>query len=1011
MGSAKLMNELICPKCGHAVFLPLTKQGTYKCANCQQDIEFKGEKKLSLSLSDNFTVKTLAKAGIDVAEYAAKSETIKKGVIVISALAGVSSVPVIGAIGLFMAVVPGMLKDIADNKLFSDKSVQKQFESLYEKRIEEALKKGKNRDKGLKYFNFRLFFDRCREKCEVLYVALSNAQKSIDFLDKDSIEYIYNELGYTQNPTDEELANIIEVASEIQSKYKEDILKDPKLREAQVELKRLKEEKEVLDYLKKNADWVEAELAENKVKINECLERIKKLPIKADNAAYIRTYTKPLFFEEKESRLTLGSIYIDPSVERSNKKASEVIEDWYRNDDDHPTLFIFGSAGIGKSSLCSKIIADAAGKDIVSDADRLFDIPLEKIHIKALRGCVSLLKGFEYGTIKELIERIFAPSDLEIEYDNDLFILDGLDELVVLCPEFDMGELFKKLRGLETDDYKILITSREWNQFGLSIRDDHLPVKKLIWNEDDMNSWCDRYSIFKDLDAFCWCERFRGFYGSLEDDDDRKNVFRVPVLLYIAAHTNIDFDSDSSVCNIYDKAFRALLERKHIKRFEGKEAFIGSEDDLRRKVYWQYTKEIAYQMALSGRLYLSDTGDNTDNRISNAQKMTCNILGLDKSKGEKEIDFSIDNTEYLSVFQFAKSDDNGQSIEFVHKTVYEYFAAVKLFEDYFNNITTECTYKEVWRRIVQAFRYTDIEPDIMKYLAEMMHESESVNIDKFNESVFDGLKTYEIFHQFMTEKGISDYKDHTDEYMFIKICFSNLIQLLILIGYKNESYKEFSYDESILKKAFDTCFRDLLNVEYKIFYNFSNWCFKEIDIRGMKLLSCSFRNADLSNADLTGVIIDNEALIPESEEKAPNYCDANMEGTLLRGASIKYADFDNAKMKGTDMKGASLRRVSFVGADLQNVDLSASEIECVSFETADLRGAKLNGAIIFGTGFENADLRGADLRGIVFENLRGKQYFRGAKYNDKKTMSNRITLFPKRFDPKAAGMILDNSPY
>ncbi|MBE6873234.1 MAG: pentapeptide repeat-containing protein [Ruminococcus albus] len=1008
MGSAKLMNELICQKCGHSVFLPLANEGTYKCVNCQEDIEYKGDKKGFLSATDNELAKMLVKLGYDLGEEGLKSGTVGKLVVGAATAAGLASVPAIGAFGFLLASVPGVLKEITENKLFAEKTAQKQFEELFNKHLKKALKEGKKPD-NLKYYQFRLFFERCGQLSSVIMNKLIEENKNVDFFDEGTITYIYREF-YTDYPKDEELANIIEIALEIQSKYKEDINKDPKLREAFEELERLKKEKEILDYLKKNADWVEAELEENKVKINECLERIKKLPIKADNAAYIRTYTKPLFFEEKESRLTLGSIYIDPSVERSNKKASEVIEDWYRNDDDHPTLFIFGSAGIGKSSLCSKIIADAAGKDIVSDADRLFDIPLEKIHIKALRGCVSLLKGFEYGTIKELIERIFAPSDLEIEYDNDLFILDGLDELVVLCPEFDMGELFKKLRGLETDDYKILITSREWNQFGLSIKDDHLPLKKLIWNEDDMNSWCDRYSIFKDLDAFCWCERFRGFYGSLEDDDDRKNVFRVPVLLYIAAHTNIDFDSDSSVCNIYDKAFRALLERKHIQCFEGKEAFIGSEDDLRRKVYWQYTKEIAYQMALSGRLYLSDTGDNTDNRISNAQKMTCNILGLDKSKGEKEIDFSIDNTEYLSVFQFAKSDDNGQSIEFVHKTVYEYFAAVKLFEDYFNNITTECTYKDVWRRIIQAFRYTDIEPDIMKYLSEMMRKSESVNIDKFNESVFNGLKTYEIFHQFMTEKGISDYKNHTDEYMFIKICFSNLIQLLILIGYKNESYKEFSYYES-LKKAFDTCFRDLLNVEYKIFYNFSNWCFKEIDIRGMKLLSCSFRNADLSNADLTGVIIDNEALIPESEEKAPNYCDVNMEGTLLRGASIKYADFDNAKMKEADMKGASLRRVSFVGADLQNVDLSASEIERVSFEKADLRGAKLNGAIIFGTDFENADLRGADLRGIVFENLREKQYFRGAKYNDKKTMSNRITLFPKRFDPKAAGMILDNSPY
>ncbi len=1015
MGTTKLMNELVCPECGYTVFLPLTKKGTYECANCHENIEFKGGEKISLSLSDSFTIKTLAKAGIDVAEYAAKSETIKKGVIVLSAIAGVSSVSLIAVVGLFVAVVPGMLKDIAENKLFSDKSVQKQFESLYEKRLREALNKGKNRDKGLKYFHFRLYFDRCREKSDVLYVALSNAQKNIDFLDKDSIVYIYKELGYTQNPTDEELANIIKVAGEIQSKYKEDILKDPKLRESFEELERLKEEKEILDYLKKNAVWIEDKIVETNQKIDKVKSAIDNLPIKADNTAYIDAYLEPLFFEEDNRRLTLGRIYVDPSVEDSVKKASEVINEWYKNDDEHQTLLVLGSAGIGKSSLCSKIMADAVGKDIVNDADKLFDIPLDKVHIKALRGCVSILEGFKYGSIRELIEKIFAPSDMQIKYDNDLFILDGLDELAVLCPEFDMEKLFSKLKIHQPKHYKLLITSRETTHYGCVRKESHLAIEKLKWNEDDMNSWCDKYCNLKGLNAFYWCDRFRDFYGTLHDEDERKKVFCVPVILYIAAHANVDFSMNSSIVKIYNEAFRSLLYREHTSLFGDDDAFVEDGENLKRKVYWQYTKELAHQMAISGSLILSDTDDSSYSCIDAAQKMTCRLLGMDQSKSGEEIDFNIDNTEYLSVFQFARSDESGLSIEFVHKTVYEYFAAVKLYEDYFKDMTTECSYEDIWQRIVQAFRYTYIELDIMRYLAEMIINSKTVDKEKFYECVFDGIKRFEIYHQFALDKGISEYRAHTDEYMFKRICFSNLIKLLTLMDYRNEPYKVLNgYDyncDNKSKNGFDACFRELLDMSYETYYDFSNWCFEGIDIRGMKLYSCCLANANMSKAELSGALIDNEAIMPENDEKGMGSNNVNMESAILKGATIKYSRFDEAKMKMADMKGASLIGVSFVGADLRNVDLTASEIERVSFKESDLRDAKLKGAVIYCSSFENADLRGADLRGIDFAGLNGNHYFRGAKYNTDKTINGSKTLFPKWFDPKKNEMILDNTQY
>ena len=1004
MRSAKLMSELVCPNCGHSIFLPLTKEGTYKCVNCQEDIEYKGEKKSFLSATDNELAKMLVKLSYDLADNGLKSNTVKKLVIGTATTVGLANVTAIGAFGFLLASVPGVLKEITENKLFAEKTVQKQFEELFNKHLKKALHEGKKPDK-LKYYQFRLYFERFGQLSSLIMNKLIEENKNVDFFDKETIRYIYKNF-YTDNPTDDELNNIIEVAGEIKNKYKKDITKDTKLREAYEELERLKEEKAILDYLKRNADWIETELKENSAKLKECIDRIKELPIKADNTAYIRTYSKPLFFEEKDSRLTLGSIYIDPSVEGSDKKASEIIKNWYSNDDTPSAMLILGSAGIGKSSLCSKIIADAAGKDIVADADRLFDIPPEKVHIKALRGCVSLLKDFEYGTIKELIERIFAPSDLEIEYDNDLFILDGLDELDVLCPKFDVDKLFQKLRELETDDYKILITPRESNNYGISIRDKRLAVEKLIWNEDDMNSWCTKYSNFKDLNAFYWCERFRDFYDKLDDEDDRKEVFLIPVILYIAAHTNIDFSSDSSVCKIYDKAFRSLLERDHIKGSGGKEAFSGSADNIRRKVYWQYTKELAYQMTIIGDLTLSDTEENSYSGIFEAQNMTRKMLDYDNPDNGDKIDFSIDNTEYMSVFQFAKSDDCGQSIEFVHKTVYEYFTAVKLFEDYFQKLTLESDFDQIWSTILQVFDKGCIEDNTIKHLAEMMKDPEKMDpdvVELFLSSFLPGLGRYLPF-SFSVPYDL--YKSD------IQNQFSKLIKLLSLMGYKNEGYTEgfrgpFPRDPN---DAFAFCFKTLLYVYKDSYYDLSSWHFEGINLNGMDMSNIRFSFAHFKYAKLNGIIINNEDMFILHHELNAGFYGAHMSHCKLSGIYSRYADFEKATLDNAKIKGSNLYCSIFIETDLRNADLSGSDLSGARFFKADLRDADLCGVRLCGTDFKEADLRGADLRGLIFDHA-DLQFFKGARYNDDPTKNRLITMFPEGFDPKAVGMILDNSPY
>ncbi len=66
-------------------------------------------------------------------------------------------------------------------------------------------------------------------------------------------------------------------------------------------------------------------------------------------------------------------------------------------------------------------------------------------------------------------------------------------------------------------------------------------------------------------------------------------------------------------------------------------------------------------------------------------------------------------------------DENG-GVEFAHKTMVEYFTAVKLYEDYFKNLNEQYDVEQTWKTIYQAFCMNRIPADIMTYLIELIEQ-------------------------------------------------------------------------------------------------------------------------------------------------------------------------------------------------------------------------------------------------------------------------------------------------
>jgi uncharacterized protein YjbI with pentapeptide repeats len=160
------------------------------------------------------------------------------------------------------------------------------------------------------------------------------------------------------------------------------------------------------------------------------------------------------------------------------------------------------------------------------------------------------------------------------------------------------------------------------------------------------------------------------------------------------------------------------------------------------------------------------------------------------------------------------------------------------------------------------------------------------------------------------------------------------------------------------------------------------------DHQGENLPKSDFSNKSLNGANFSDAILDYSYFRKTSLKKAN-----------FKGASIKWATFSGADLTETDFRetdgSASFDEANLSKANLEGVTLSGVHSN-VNFRGANLKKTKISASFI-NCDFSGVDLRGANLRGSTHGNSRWK----GALYDDD-------TAFPEGFDPKQAGMVLNN---
>ena len=675
---------------------------------------------------------------------------------------------------------------------------------------------------------------------------------------------------------------------------------------------------------------------------------------------YQKQFYKPLFLEEEDdSPVTLASMYVSPHIE-GEKSAADCIMKWFGSETRKTCFLLFGNAGVGKSSLISKIVADAH-----TDGQKDFRLNSDQVLAIALRNhCdeIDLTKD-----APEILMNLFQGFSLE-ELESKLLILDGLDEVCVLRTvdrKFDGHTFLEKMTELDSG-FHVLVTSRDAKDYFDDPDDiEDLEQAHLEWTIAEVEAWCENYCKAKQ-EKQAWCDQFIKDYKALlkkdkkKEEDHRAEALCVPMILYICGHSDTKMSDHSSIGSIYSEAFRKILQRSHLRGQSGRTRF--KDTDLRsNRIAWQYTKEIAYQMFLLKTLNLAES-DDPDNPYADGlrcakdrTKMVCK-----EKYGYDVPDDALEVKKELALCPFTKANGQG-GITFAHKTVYEYFTAVKLYEDYFAKIDFTKPLSEVGKNVmtaaIGAFRYRSIENDIFAYLctlteAPFSEKDGGLDVDRLKKAFVQAMEDH-VLNTIAVEAPLPEYfKPHMMRYRFDPVntqivrAFRALICYLTGLGFRNETGAEACKQIGAMLVRSD----------------------QEINMQGWDLTG-----ADLSGADLIG---------------------ANLSGADLRGADLGGADLRVADLRGADLGGAYLR-----GAHLRGAHLRGAHLRYAFLIDAHLTGADLTGANLRSANLSGADLRGADLSAMFYDN---NTRWENAKYCKN---SLAFTQYRDDFHPEEHGMI------
>ena len=643
---------------------------------------------------------------------------------------------------------------------------------------------------------------------------------------------------------------------------------------------------------------------------------------------YKECWTKNLFLndldEEDENRvekITLEQMHIVPKyLWKTNRKPSTNLEEKIisiaeNTEEDKRMLLILGQPGIGKSSLISWFInkfEDKTNREIV--VYRFSDF-------KNLNWDVSDIADEFVHTLKLAVG----------DFNNKILFLDGFDEIYVKARrENILNQLYRSLvQSSNVQNLSLFVTCRENYIDNLSgVQCNYITLQAM--DEELIDEYYNSYINYSKKEQHS---------DALKLLQSKKDIFGVPMVLYMTLALDIKIEKESSVVDVYDQIFAinngiydhvVLKTGPHrIQEFKEKLHCIS-----KKFAVWMFEHKAA-EAEITETAY---------------KKIITEQLGEER----------VQDVLIGSYFKHCEGM-NTSSVCFVHRSIYEYYLVTnfcdKLWENEESLLKNKKEFAEFW---VSYFQQGIITVTICEYIKHKIKKYFNHDKEKC-ETFFDYMEDVLIY---LVDNGFSCKETPTNELLVEKLkregnCFSNYIILL-------QEIAEFREKEYILQGKNIRNISDYIKMSIVAGKNGFKIFLKEFDLRRADLSGINLSGINLRGADLRGANL-----------LVANLSGANLSGADLEGANLLGANLSEANLEGANLEEANLReanlfranlfRANLTGANLFRADLTGADLTGANLREANLRGANLEGANLTGANLFRAYLTGAKLDGVILD--------------------------------------------
>lgn len=639
--------------------------------------------------------------------------------------------------------------------------------------------------------------------------------------------------------------------------------------------------------------------------------------------------------ENAGTNIELNQLYIEPEyIWRANKTSSSNLQDKFISINSEINrkrhmLLILGQPGGGKSSLISWFI------------NKLEKMMKREIYVYRF----SDFRGLDWNNESVAEDFVELLRFSVQEFNNKIIFLDGFDEVYVNTNrEKVLNRLYNDIVQ-KYENFSLFVTCRENYIDNLNVvQCDYITLQAM--DKEQIGQYYRKYmeltkqSVSEDSIKLLW---------------SKKDIFGIPIVLYMTLALNVNIEKESSVVDVYDQIFainNGIYDHAVLKS-----------DPHRIQIFKEQLHCISKEFAVWMFNNKPEEATITENEYKQIIK---NMVGEEHIQ-----DVLIGN-----YFKHCEGVNAG-AVCFVHRTIYEYYLASDFCDNIWKGNSAILKDKEQFAKFfVSYFQEGVITENIGEYIKckieKHYHGKNEEYVDFF--SYLEDSLIYLIQNGFLCDVTLASCS-FLNKIKSVGNLFSNYIIILqLLSGFCQKSYimngKWIKEINEYMKLAL--VFDKRIFVRYLKKFNLEGAVISDICLEGANL-----QFANMSNAELNGINLKHANL------ESVNFQDTCAIDSIFIRAYLKEANFTRANLRGINLRTADLEEIKMSRADLSFGDLQGCYIFNGNFESAHMKYTNLDKANLRGANMENAYLKGARLRNANLENANMmNSYLRLARFQN-----------------------------